>query len=373
MKVRKQFILLGILVITSMACSCEALNQLVDRLPLIGGNSTTAISTLESVQIPQIETQSPDDVPTLNSPQDTQNSDIEGIQSLNSYQSILTISLQGIDQNGMQVDENVEFNQQFTKVPQAIHFRSTMKNSNEDTKFSEYFKIGDYSYLLNSESDMNMLPCSIISRNSAGTALIGAMEIMTPETIFSDVEKGELTESDVVVNGIASDHYQVNKAFLNGTALNTQTAEIWVAQDGGYTVRFRGIGEGDAVSYLNGNEVNGKIAWMYDLTTINQVDKILLPQACLDALESTANNIPIPTNSIDLSTFGTITSFSSPDSPGMVSEYYKQLLPTLGFVQTDISEFESLAILVYSKDGKSYSFVISAGDTGGASVLITVK
>ncbi len=369
---RKPYILIAIFVITSVACSCGTLNQIIDRLPIVGNNSGQIEKTLESLPFPQLATEviSPaqsdgdDEVPNI--PQD--------LTGINSYQSELTISLDGIDQNSIPVNESIVFFQEVIKEQNALHLKSTTESNGELLQQNfEFFKIGATSYFVNMDPNVGGNRCTLMSSSDDTDNQYYSSEMTSPETIFQDVEKGDLLESNMVVNGVAVDRYQVKNASLNGSLLSITAGDVWISREGGFVVRFQAEGEGETTSFVNGNTITGKTTWNYELTQVNQLREIVLSQECVDAAEASKTGIPIPDSATEKSTFGGLTSFSSPQSPLELSAYYQEILPTLGFTPQDFSETESLAILAYKKDGKTYSIIITPGDNEGSTVLISFE
>ncbi len=373
MHFRKPYILIAIFVITSVACSCGALNQIIDRLPIVGNNSGQIEKTLESLPFPQltteealppVQTEDADDAPI--NPQD--------LTGINSYQSELTIRLDGIDQNSIPVNELIVFFQQVNKEQNSLHLKSTTESSGELLQQNfEFFKIGATSYFVNMDPNVVGNRCTLMSSSDDTDNQYYSSEMTSPETIFQDVEKGDLLESNVVVNGVVVDHYQVKNASLNGSLLSITAGEVWISREGGFAVRFQAEGEGETTSFVNGNTITGKTTWNYELTQVNQLTEIALSQECVDAAEASKTGIPIPDSATEKSTFGGLTSFSSLQSLMELSAYYQEILPTLGFTPQDISEIESLVILAYKKDGKTYSIIITPGDNEGSTVLISFE
>ena len=368
MRKRITFLILSILVISSVACSLNFSN-----LFSIEEDSPQEISTLAAEEVPSPGSETTNQqlpTPVIQNPEPGQESDFK---ELNSYRTKLTMTLIGIDQNGMEINEITTISQDVIKDQGIYHFRLYSENNGEIIQNLDLFTVGLQNYYLDqSHTEASEAICVGYSGSEANSASYSNFEALSPDKLFSDVKRNKLLEEGVLVNGIMTNHYSVVDATTISTEFATGKAEIWFAQEGDYVVRFIGDGEGETSSGLNGNSVTGKLIWEYDLTDANLVIEIPLPEKCL-ASSNDILSVPTPENVESVNSFGSTISFVSPDEPAIVAEYYKETLPVKGFSQSDISEFESVHILLFEKDGKTYTVVISPGDNGGSAVVISSK
>jgi len=365
---RKPFIIVSILVISSLACSLNFFN-----LFSIEDGSTQENPTLTVDEVPSLRS---DITNQLTSTPEIQNqeSDQETVfNDLNSYRTKLTMTLKGIDQNGLEVNEITTISQDVVKDQALFHFRLKSESSGEIIQNLELFTVGFQNYYLDQSSgESSEVTCVGYSGSDATGASYANFDTLSPENFFNNVKRNKLLEEGVLVNGIVTNHYSVVDASKIGAEFITNSAEIWFAQDGEFVVRFIGDGEGETSSGLNGNSVTGKMSWEYDLTDANLVTDIPIPEKCLTS-SNDSFGVPTPENVESANSFGSMMSFVSPDEPAIVAEYYKEIMPSKGFSQSDISEFENVHILIYEKDGKTYTVVISSGDNGGSAVVISSK
>ncbi|PKN82487.1 MAG: hypothetical protein CVU46_18030 [Chloroflexi bacterium HGW-Chloroflexi-8] len=368
MRKRKSFVILSILVISSLACSFNFFN-----LFSIEENSTPEISTLAFEEAPSSGSEATDQQEETPEIQNQETDQKPGFTELNSYRTKLTMTLIGIDQNGVEVNEITTISQDVIKDQGIYHFGLDSENNGEIIQNLDLYTVDFQNYYLEqSHTEANEPFCVSNSGSEAISTSNSNFESLSPEKLFSDIKKNKLLEEGITVNGIMTNHYSVADATTISTELVTGKAEIWFAQEGDYVVRFVGEGEGETSSGLNGNLVTGKMTWVYDLSDANLVKEIPLPEKC-QASSNDILGVPTPENVESVNSFGSTISFVSPDEPAVVAEYYKETLPVKGFSQTDISEFESVHILLYEKDGKIFTVVISPGDNGGSAVLISSK
>lgn len=369
---RRVTILIAVLIFTSVACTCGTLNQIINRLPFVGNNTSQMEKTLEALPFPQLATE-------IVTPSESGNSgvelgDVEDLSTINAYQAELTISFEGIDQNSNIVNESVVRFQEVVRNQEAIHLISTSKSNGELLPQNfEFYEIGETSYLINTDGTAVANRCTLLSSGSDIDRSLYSSKMVLPDSIFQNIEKGNLLESNVKINGVVTDHYQVNNATLNGSVLTITKGEVWIAHQGNFVVRFSAEGDGETSSILNGNAITGKTIWNYELLSINQLEAIELPRECLDAAANSVTGIPIPGDAISKATFGSLTTFNSPQTTLEISAYYQEILPTLGFTAKDISQLDSMAVLVYTKDEITYSIIISPGDNEESTVIISFE
>ena len=188
--------------------------------------------------------------------------------------------------------------------------------------------------------------------------------------MFTNLENAKLIQTDEMVNGIKSDHYQVNNVSLSDSIVTSEPADIWVAQDGGYVVRFTGKGEGVTTSLTVGASVTGEITWQYELTDINQISTIEIPQICLDTSQNAQQDLPILDNPVELNVLGQIITYKSTESSEQAANFYKEKMTNLGYDLTSDLSYSGLYNFIFVKDGKNVNISIFDEDNGGSSIMI---
>jgi hypothetical protein len=144
---------------------------------------------------------------------------------------------------------------------------------------------------------------------------------------------------------------------------------VWLAQAGGYIVRFAGTAEGEFT--LITDSTKGTVTWAYDLTEANRVKEIILPAECIEAAAA-VSDLPIPPNATDQGNLGDLITFSSPDAPKAVGDYFRSNLPGKGWKIVSDTAMDTVVMLTIQKDTRKYSIMIAPGtDNPGSSVVIT--
>jgi hypothetical protein len=191
---------------------------------------------------------------------------------------------------------------------------------------------------------------------------------INPAGLMKNITVDQLIARGEMVNGVLADHYTVKNADMGWGEATSQSGDVWLAQDGGYAVKFTGQAQGtfDIVTTFTGS-----ITWNYDLTNVNQVNSIVLPPECTSQ-QNLLSDYVFPPNTTDLSQSGNMTVFSSLDKPADVSAFLQKNLPDKGWTidLVDASTGSDITILI-SKAGKKMQITITSdSSTGGCSVFI---
>lgn len=385
---RKILIFIGILVITSVACSCGALNSIRDRLPVgLNDLNPDGIATAVAEQIPQL-TQTVGDLLEEGGDQlqggdealppaeaDQTFGDLESSYAgLESYRTRIVVTVDGQDENGNPVKESMTMNQEANKAQDAYHMVMQQEGASTGTPQSfEIYTIGDSFYMLDPNNEMGMdTPCFAMTGSSMGDEM-DSFEMLSPDEIFDGIESGDLIQRGETVNGIKTDHYRLKNVAMDGTTMMTESGDIWIAQNGGFIVRFVGEGEGEAGLFGNNTTVNGKMHWEFDLLDVNQVNEITLPDVCVQAEAEGLGSLPVPPSASDVSQFGPMMTFNSSDAPNVVADFYRQELAAAGYELTEESELGGMFMYTFTKDGQPLNVIITPGEGSGSTVVLTTE
>jgi hypothetical protein len=376
MKNKKLLILLAVMAIISIACSCGALDSIVNRLPVdLDDVDPNAIATQIAQQLPQLtevagdileesEQETPDQ-------EESDSGNLSGsLDNVDSYRAQILVSVEGTDPNGTAIQEITRMTQEVIKSQQAYHLDMTTEFTGGDPKQTEIFSFPDAYYFLDPNGSGGQ-PCIAMTGSEGMGMDLDDFNAMTPAAMFGTLEGAELVERDVNINNVITDHYKLANKSISGTNQVVDQADFWVAQDGGYIVRYIGEGQGETYSSSSGSNVNGKMHWEYDLMDVNRVTEIVIPDECVEAAEQGANQYPIPGNAENVSGFDKLLTFTSPDAPSVLAEYYRAEMPKAGYTETEFSDWNPVFMITYTKDGKTTTVMISEGENGGSTALVT--
>ena len=377
MKNRKLLLVVIITAVISTACLCGSLNSILDRLPLdLGNQSPEQIATAIFEQIPDLATRAVGELQQLtpvaistelNSQSDNFSGSLENLQS---YRSQLVIDLNGKDENGDSINETNRFLQEVINDQQLSHLAILNESNGNISQNIEVYSDESNYYFIDVSKKESGLSCSIMTDTLGLGEMMNNFNLIQSSEMFTNLENAKLIQADEMVNGIKSDHYQVNNVSLSDSIVTSEPADIWVAQDGGYVVRFTGKGEGVTTSLTVGASVTGEITWQYELTDINQISTIEIPQICLDTSQNAQQNLPILDNPVELNVLGQIITYKSTESSEQAANFYKEKMSNLGYDLTSDLSYSGLYNFIFIKDGKNVNISIFDEDNGGSSIMI---
>jgi hypothetical protein len=294
--------------------------------------------------------------------------DISGsLDSLESYRLRFSFSFDGKDDEGKPQQGGMEFVQEIIADSKDQHIRwSTTGDAATGSQQGvfEFFQVGGTTYLFSGEGEGAQKCIGMTSGQDTGTT--GAM--FQPSDVVGGLEQAKLVGKGETVNGIVADRYSFDQNALSFGTFASAQGEAWIAQDGGFLVKYVGTATGKN-SFLTSKSAEGTFTWEYNLTDANKVEAIDLPKDCEG--QQPADDIPVPEKVTDKASFGKMITFKSPDAPADVAAFYKQQMPKQGWEAGEASEFGDLQTLNYTKDGRKLSITITKEEQGGSTVMIS--
>lgn len=198
----------------------------------------------------------------------------EGLSNLESYTMNLDITF---DTEGEQGSIHMTMSANTTTNDMAVSFSGGGPAfEGISGRKLELYQVDGTGYLL---TDGGGTPRCI--RSPAGQSVQAAPKM---GDMVGDLKGLKLISRGENVNGVMTDHYSledVRQAFGQTeiqSISEVKRADVWIAQDGGYPVRIDIEATGE-----NPSGTSGTYTLRYDLTDINQVSTIALPEACENA------------------------------------------------------------------------------------------
>jgi hypothetical protein len=160
------------------------------------------------------------------------------------------------------------------------------------------------------------------------------------------------------VNGVAADHFTFDERALGKADLEDSRGEIWVAEDGGYILKYTLTTTGGDTAF--GEGVEGTMTWDYALTEFNATVLPALPDGC-------QLNAPLLADATDVLhtpywlAYGTATAVSD------AADFYQEQLPGLGWtLLTGPLVGEASTFMEFTQGDQTIGVSISPGETGTA-------
>jgi hypothetical protein len=181
------------------------------------------------------------------------------------------------------------------------------------TSYLHFVRIGAARYFQGAAD----APCSgVASDQPAG-------EVGEPAALLP-VPVGATKIGSDTVNGVPATHFSLDGAAI-GLAAGTATGDFWLADPGGYVVKYALEIQPPSAPTGAGLEAHQGIS--YELSEIDHVAPITLPAGCSPVLDS----IPVTADAVDVVRRSAFVSFTTPSSPATVAAFYAGALPRLGW------------------------------------------
>jgi hypothetical protein len=304
-------------------------------------------------------------------------STLVGLSDLRSYRSTMRMTM-GQVQDGEELEQSMVFVIEYTSDPKAQHITMSGEGFEDEIPGAglEMYVVGDTMYM-KLEDQWLSVPATEDS--------MGAESIITPDTLLEDIcgwKKKDRTE----VNGVEVQHWSINKEDMEKcmppeelTGLGDLTeagGDLYVAEDDNYIVQMDLFYEGDDLDLnLGATEEEAKVQRVeihYTMTDVNEPFTIEIPE---DALASGAlpEDIPIPDDAQELTNMFGVLTFTSPSNIQEIAEFYQTEMPANGWSETSVNEMSGIYMLEYTKESRTASLMITTGDSGETSVMITVQ
>ncbi|MEM8532330.1 MAG: hypothetical protein AAGF95_15910 [Chloroflexota bacterium] len=283
-------------------------------------------------------------------------SDVENrLDELESYRIQFNISFDGTNDSGETESGSIEMMQTYIAESNNQHMRMASEDSTaEDASGTfEFFQIDGTTYTYTAEAEGEAQCFSFSSEEDT----LGNDTMLQPDDFTEGVEEANLVGRGEVVNGVDTDHYEFDQADLSFGLFGSAKGEVWVAQDGGYMVRYLGEASGGNGLFGSG-DVEGTVTWEYNLEDINAIEAIELPPECVG--QGPADDIPVPDNATDQSSFSGFITFMSPDAPTDIATYYRDEMASQGWQSGEETAFGDFITLEFTKEERNLSITISA-------------
>jgi len=172
------------------------------------------------------------------------------------------------------------------------------------------------------------------------------------------------------LNQIPVIHYRFDQNALPLTDPKPSvTGDLWLAEQGGYVVKY--TLNAAMPANITGKGMETAQTWSYELSQVNAVDSIALPPGCMPV----PVDIPVMADAKNVRRISGWMEFETASSAAQVVDFYYQNLPSLGWTikqQQPAGELKLPVGLAFSKGDLSLSVNIDSMDTGGLDVTIVI-
>jgi hypothetical protein len=285
----------------------------------------------------------------------------KNLNKLKSYREHVVYTFEGKDAKGNSSKGGLDLLQEVVVASNEQHIKMTRSGSRDAGKAYETFQVGGSMYIYNNTGGADSSCTSFSSSSNPST---DPTAMYSPRDFLGSLQNAKLVNKGENVNSIVADRYAASDKDLAMGLFTSAKADIWVAQDGGWVVKY--VGEATGKSPLLGANTEGKITWDYNVEDANKIEKIALPPKC--AASKPAEDIPVPDNVTDKGNLGNMVTFKSPDDIAKITEFYRTKLTAQGWKE---AEGGLEGMMSFSKDNRTLTILISKEGSGGANVVIT--
>ena len=191
----------------------------------------------------------------------------------------------------------------------------------------------------------------------------GSEEVLEPASMLPAIGSANEAGQDQV-NGVSARHYSVS-ATLDGSKL---TGEVWLAQDGGYVVRYQLAIQGDEKTF--GTDITGEQKFTYELTQVDALGNPAPPQGCPSVL----TDFPVLDDAQNLHRLPNGVDYTSQTGVEVISQFYQDQLKQQGW--TLVSEHKTnpqKPVLIFVNADKKQAATILLDASEGSGVWVSAQ
>ncbi len=290
------------------------------------------------------------------------------LSQLESYRVIIAWKLTGKTTDGKDVDEQTTYTQAVHRPSNTGYTLVVENKPGAQGTRSEIYSVGDTLYIYEKDSGA----CQPAMMSGMGDMLRGITDAMT-----APLQTGEakLVNRGETINGILTDRYTLNEASMSQFGAVVEKADLWVAREGGYLVKYD-LTIKVAPGSMNPANIpadvatlsEGTIAYNWALEDINKTT-ITIPSVC--SSQTVGVDLPLPPGTqVDME-MGNLTMGKVSASMDSVLAFFKTEYPKLGYQLTyETGDAQSGYILEFVKDGQKVTVQFSTSSDGSVGITL---
>ncbi len=302
MNTRKPYVMLVVLVLAAVACTCGPLSNITSAAEQAAEEAVDEAlqEASETVEAMEIETEEPveeqgeaevEEAPEQEEPpannQEGVPSDFvlgeTGLESLSSYEYLQIVDFEVTGTDGQPVHTHMEVHVIHQAEPFANSIRTDVKTEGLDDEsgrvnnFSSWFVFLDgISYTETDSPEMGGRNCFAVPGDQAELeANSYSYYDLDPDAFskFDSQPEFMLISDDEDINGVSSTHYRAENININ--SVESGVIDVWIANDGGYMTRMimEGVGQDNELGA-------GQFDMSWELMNVNQPVNITPPADC---------------------------------------------------------------------------------------------
>ncbi len=305
------------------------------------------------------------EAPAAGAPVDLSNLE-QSLEKLKSYRLAWSMTWDGKDDKGAAQTGSMSWLQEYITASKDQHFSLSTKTTDKPSAEAfEWFQVGDAFYIY-APQKTGAEKCF----GMTGSDTKNNSTPFKPSDILGGTRNAKLVKRGDTVNGVVVDQYAIDEKNVALGASATVVGNVWVAQDGGYAVKYATTAKGASLGLFGATTGEGTLTIAYDLTDINKINAITVPADC----PKPGSGLPVPPGATEKTSIGPLTSFKVKDVAKVVADFYKKELAALGYKVGDENSMGEMMTLNFTKADSDVSLMITReGETTTVIVTETKK
>ena len=280
-----------------------------------------------------------------------------GLAGLENYHANLKVTFQGTNA-GQTINKTDGYDQ--TEWPK-LSAQFTAMDTTDAGGAEQFMLAGSVGQAQYFQADNNS-PCTASWGETAG----GPSDFLVA-SILPVVGTAKLADTPTI-NGIATSHYTFDATSLNLPSDATASGEAWIAQSGGYVVKY--ILDIKGSDSIFGTGVQGTRHLEYNLSDVGAHPDVVYPVGC----EPVLTEVPAMDDASDLTRLPGLLAFSTGATSDAIFSFYQDKLTALGWQKSnELGEGTDSILVTYNRPGSNGDAAVEVDIEGGStSVIVTV-
>jgi len=281
-----------------------------------------------------------------------------GLEQLDSYRTNLILDFDGT-RRGKPATGQIESLVEVNRPAKALHQYLTVAPPHLKTPpaISEFYRMDNKVYLFSQEGGLTF--------KSDEPVMPEEMNFLRPERLVVLPAVVSTPPQSKTLRGQAVQHYQFTEADLVSPQIVFERAqgEVWLTQADNLVLQYVISASIAVASPIAGADIldKGTINLRYTLTDMNAEVAITLPEHREGQITPLAKFPRLPGAEVT-AIFPALLSYTSAISPISATLFYRQGLPTRGWVEEQADIYQEKSRLVFSKENETLSIIIAPAD-----------
>lgn len=252
-----------------------------------------------------------------------------GLPGLSAYLATLTLQFDG-KQDGEPMAWSRTYQLRVSRSGDSfrqLEIQSLLQDAGRNPTSRLITETGNYQYQV-----IDQQACTAIAMEQAAP-LKELWELAT----FLPPFRGGQAAGEELVEGILARQVTFDELALGQAELSDSSGQVWLAADSGVVLRYSLV-QTAPVDFF-GEGLEGTLRWSYQLSEINQLQPLSLPEDCQPPL---VLDLPLPADARNVSQSDRILDYTTSLEEGQILDFHRQSFEAEGWQLVDSSAFSEL-------------------------------